>query len=241
MTARQQLESILSNRYETEDEDHYRVELLYGMTDDDIRAFKSALPSQNLPDEYEELLRFSTGFKFLSFDEIRFEDLGVFGFEEVFPISIQLAGDGFGNFWILDIDSKGNWNSVYYVCHDPPVVVKQADDLSQFIKQVDEFGKIGRESVIDVIHEKTVFDIWMAKQGIMEKNENDYDFGERAIDYPKLYQIADLKDAPVGTGFPWGKAGPRSKIIRPSDDPIWIVEKKDERGLFSRLFNRGKK
>ncbi len=49
MTPKQQLESILSNQYESEDGDSYKVELLDGMTDSEIENLKSQRPSSNLP------------------------------------------------------------------------------------------------------------------------------------------------------------------------------------------------
>ena len=158
----------------------------------------------------------------------------------MFPNSIQLAGDGFGNFWILDVDLKGSWNSVYYVCHDPAVIVKHSENLSGFIKHVDEFGQKGNQSNLDVIHEKTVMDIWNEKVGIMEKNEKDYNFENGEVELPEKFLVADLTDKPLKTGFPWGKSGPNTKIIRPTDEPIWIVEKRVKQGFLSRLFG-GKK
>jgi hypothetical protein len=240
MTAKQQLESILTNQYESEDGDLYKVELLGGMMDEEIETFKNQLPSKNLPTEIEDLLRFSRGFEFHGLEEVRFDAFGQFGFEEMFPNSVQLAGDGFGNFWILDIDSKGNWNSVYYVCHDPAVVVKHSENLKQFIEHVDEFGKKGSGSNLDIIHEKVVIDIWREKIGIMEKNEKGYDFEKGDIELPEIFLVADLTQKPIRTGFPWGTSGPKTKIIRPTDEPIWIVEKKVKQGFLSRLFG-GKK
>jgi len=216
MTPKQQLESIISNQYESEDGDLFKVELLIGMSESEIENLKSQLPKNNLPHEIEELLRFSKGFEFLGLEEIRFDSYGYFGFEEMFPYSIQLAGDGFGNFWILDIDSNGNWNSVYYVCHDPAVIVKHSENLAEFIKHVDEFGQKGNQSNLDIIHEKTVMDIWSEKVGIMEKNEKDYDFENRQGELPKMFLVADLTDKPIKTGFPWGRSGPKTKIIRPT-------------------------
>lgn len=240
MTPKQQLESILYNQYESEDGDLYKVELLDGMTESEIDNLKSQLPKNNLPNEIEELLRFSKGFEFYGLEEIRFDTYGHFGFEEMFPNSIQLAGDGFGNFWILDIDSKGNWNSVYYVCHDPAVIVKHSVNLAEFIKHIDEFGQKGSQSNLDIIHEKTVMEIWSEKVGIMEKNEKDYDFENRQVVLPEMFLVADLTNEPIKTGFSWGKSGPNTKILRPTDDPIWIVEKRVKQGFLSRLFG-GKK
>ena len=240
MNPKQKLESILASKYESEDGDLYKVELLDGMTNEEITEYKKQLPNNFLPTEIEELLKFSKGFEFFGLEEVRFDSFGHFGFEEMFPNSIQLAGDGFGNFWILDIDTNGNWNSVYYVCHDPAVIVKHSEDLSQFIEQIDEFGKKGNESTLDIIHEQTVMEIWTEKVGIMEKNEKDYDFENKKIEFPEMFLIADLTNEPIKTGFPWGKSGANTKIIRPTDKPIWIVEKKVKQGFLSKLFG-GKK
>jgi hypothetical protein len=240
MTPKQQLESILSNKYKSEDGDLYKVELLDGMTESEIENLKGQIPKNNLPFEIEELLRFSKGFEFYGLEEIRFDAYGHFGLEEMFPNSIQLAGDGFGNFWILDIDSNGNWNSVYYACHDPAVIVKHSENLTEFIKHVDEFGHKGNKSNLDIIHEKTVMEIWDEKIGIMEKNEKDYDFENGHVELPEMFLVADLTDKPIKTGFSWGKTGPNTKIIRPSDKPIWIVEKRIKQGFLSRLFGGNK-
>lgn len=240
MTPLEQLKSILANQYESEDGDFYKVELLPGMSDQEINNYREQLPSKNLPQDIEELLSYAKGFEFYGLEEIRFDSYGHFGFEEMFPYPVQLAGDGFGNFWILDIDSEGNWNSVYYVCHDPAVVVKHSDNLAEFIKHIDEYGKIGEKSHLDTIHEKVVMDIWEEKIEIMQRNEKDYDLSLANTELPEMFLIADLTDKPNKTGFAWGKSGPNTKVGRLGDAPIWFVEKKVKQGFLSKLFNRKK-
>ncbi|MBP6022174.1 SMI1/KNR4 family protein [Ferruginibacter sp.] len=235
MTAIEKLKAILNNQYISEDGNSYKIELLEGLNDTDIENFKSQLPKKYLPTEIEELLKFSKGFNFEGLEEVRFDAYNSFGFDEIFPHSIQLAGDGAGNFWILDIDSNGNWKSIYYVCHDPAVIVKHSENLSEFIEDVDEFGKKGADSNLGIIHEKIVMDIWNEKIGLMEQNNKEYDFGQ--IQLPELFLIADLKNEPIKNGFSWGKFGPNTKIIRPDDNPIWVIEKKVKQGFLSRLFN----
>jgi hypothetical protein len=93
---------------------------------------------------------------------------------------------------------------------------------------------------LDIIHEKTVIEIWSEKVGIMEKNEKNYDFKNGQFELPEMFLVADLTNKPIKTGFPWGKSGANTKIIRPSDEPIWIVEKRVKQGFLSRLFG-GKK
>lgn len=233
----EQLKQILSNEYTSEDGDKYSVELLPGMSEDEIKEFRGKLPNSYIPSDIEELLKFSKGFSFFGFDEILFDAYGQFGFEDMFPRSIQLAGDGFGNFWVLDIDSNGNWGSVYYVCHDPAVIVKHSIDLVDFIKHIDEFGKNEIESHLNLIHDKIVFDIWKSKIGIMEKNEKDYNFPEEFIKkLPKSFMVADLTNTKTGTGFAWGKYGPNAKIFRFEDKPIWIIEKRVKQNFLAKLF-----
>lgn len=237
MTPLEKLQSILDNQYETEDGESYKVNLLDGLSEQEIDELRKLLPNNFLPKEAEDLLKFSRGFEFYGLEEVRFDSFGQFGFEEMFPYSIQLAGDGFGNFWVLDIDSKGNWGEVYYVCHDPAVVVKHSKSLTEFIGHVDEFGKKGKDSHLDTIHEITVMDIWSSKVGVMEKNERDYEFPESIKkQLPDMFLVADLTKEPTKTGFAWGKYGANSKIIRVGDKPIWIVEKKVKQGFLARLF-----
>lgn len=109
MTALEQLKSILNEHYVSEGGDEYKVELKPGLTDQQIDKLATQLPSGQIPNEIRELLKFASGFEFSGLDEVTFDGVGQFGFENVFPHSVQLAGDGFGNFWILDVDSKGNW------------------------------------------------------------------------------------------------------------------------------------
>lgn len=124
--------------------------------------------------------------------------------------------------------------------HEPAVIVKQSANLTEFIKHVDEFGVKRNQSNLDIIHEKTVMEIWSEKVGIMEKNEKDYDFENGQFELPEMFLVADLTNQPIKTGFPWGKIGPNTKIIRPTDEPIWIVEKRVKQGFLSKLFG-GKK
>jgi cell wall assembly regulator SMI1 len=129
MTVTEQLKSILTEQYVSEDGDEYKVELLPGLTEQDIDNLAKGVPSGQIPNDIRELLKFASGFEFSGLEEITFNGIGQFGFEEIFPNSVQLAGDGFGNFWILDIDQSGNWGQVFFVCHDPAVVVKHSENF----------------------------------------------------------------------------------------------------------------
>jgi hypothetical protein len=244
MTALERLKSILNERYVSEDGDEYKVELKPGLADQQIDKLATQLPSGQIPTEIRELLKFASGFEFFGVDEITFDGIGQFGFENIFPYSVQLAGDGFGNFWILDIDNKGNWGNVFYVCHDPAVVIKHSENLSEFIKHIDEFGKLGKESNLDIIHEKSVIDIWGDSNGgfidiNQAKSSSDTTLKNFASQLPNNFVIADLRNESNKSGFAWGKFGPDvDNAIRYNDNLLWGFEKKAKKGLLSKLFGR---
>lgn len=243
MTALEQLKEILNEKYVTEDGDEYTVELKQGLTDQQIEKLSAQLPTGQVPNDIRELLKFSSGFEFFGIDEVTFDGVGQFGFENIFPHSVQLAGDGFGNYWILDVDSKGNWGNVFYVCHDPAVFVKQSADLSEFIKQIHEFGKEGSQSNLDFIHEKIVMDIWTMDNGFIDidesRNSNDSILNNFAKQLPDDFVIADLRNKPNKSGFAWGKFGPNiDKAVRHETELLWGFEKAKKKGLLSRLFGK---
>jgi cell wall assembly regulator SMI1 len=242
MTVTEKLKSLLTEQYVTEDGDECKIELLPGLTDEEIDNLAKGVPSGQIPNDIRELLKFASGFEFSGLEEITFNGIGQFGFEEIFPNSVQLAGDGFGNFWILDIDQKGNWGQVFYVCHDPAVVVKHSDNLSEFIQHVDDFGKNGNTSNLDIIHEKSVMEIWQDDNNFIEldnvRQSSDTTLKEFALSLADNFVIADLRNKPNKSGFAWGKFGPKiENAVRHSSELLWAIEKPIKKGGFlSKLF-----
>lgn len=235
MTALDRLKSILNEKYISEDDDEFKVELKPGLTDHQIDKLAAQLPSGQIPGDIRELLKFASGFEFFGLDEVTFDGVGHFGFENVFPNSVQLAGDGFGNFWVLDVDLNGNWGNVFYVCHDPAVIVKHSDNLAEFIKHIDEFGKFGKESNFDIIHEEMVVDIWADSNGgfidvRQARNSTDTTLKNFASQLKDNFVIADLRNKPNKTGFAWGKFGPDvENAVRYGDELIWGFERKTKK------------
>ena len=243
MTPTEQLKSILNEQYESEDGDEYKIELKSGLTDQQIDELSKRLPGGRIPAEIRELLKFASGFDFWGMEEVNFDEIGQFGLEQLFPHSVQLATDGFGNYWILDIDGNGNWGNVFYICHDPAVVVKHSDNLAQFIEHINDFGKNGNKSNLDIIHEKVVNDILNNDNGFIEvvdaRQSNDIKLKEFAISLPDNFVIVDLRNKPIQSGFSWGKFGPNiDQARRHSTELIWGFEKQVRKGLFSKLFGR---
>lgn len=238
-----QLKLLLEKEYTSEDGEKYKAIPLPGLSGQKLDEFARQLPGSYVPDEIKELLKFSSGFKFDSLEEVSFIGLEQFDFEEFFPNSIQLAGDGFGNSWILDIDQKGVWGNVFYVCHDPAVIVKHSDNLAQFIEHIDDFGENGSSSHLDIIHEKIANDIWYESNGFTDidsaKQSNNEALKRFALSLPENFVIADLRNQPNQSGFAWGKFGPNTETARRhTTELIWAIEKQEKKGFFQRLFNR---
>ncbi|QES87373.1 SMI1/KNR4 family protein [Rhizosphaericola mali] len=243
MTPTEKLKLIMAEQYVSEDGDEYKVELKEGLTDQQIDELAKALPTGQISTEIIALLKFASGFEFYGLEEVTFDGIGQFGFEDFFPNSVQLAGDGFGNYWILDVDKNGNWGNVFYVCHDPAVIVKHSDNLTQFIEHVNDFGKNGNSSNLDIIHEKVVFDIWQKDNGFIEldsaRQSNDTTLKNFALSLPDNFVIADLRNKPIRSGFAWGKFGPNiDEAKRHETELIWGIEKLEKKGFLSKLFGR---
>jgi len=239
----EQLKSILTEQYVSEEGYEYKIELKSGLTERQIDELGAKLPTDQIPAEISELLAFTSGFEFDVLEEITFDAVGVFGFEEFFPNSVQLAGDGFGNYWILDIDKNGSWGNVFYVCHDPAVIIKHSDNLTQFIEHVNDFGKNGSNSNLEIIHEKTVFDIWDNDNGLVDlenaRKSNDKILSDFALSLPENFVVADLRNKPNQKGFAWGKfCLITDKVKRHETELIWGIEKSNKKGFFSKLFKR---
>lgn len=242
MSPLQQLQSMLHETYVSEDDDEYGVELKPGLTPQQVEHLAASLPGGYLPDEIRELLLFASGFEFYGIDEVTFDGIGVFGLENIFPCSIQLAGDGFGNFWILDVDNKGNWGPVFFACHDPDAIVRHSDDLTAFLRHIDEYGKLGSKSHLDIIHEKTVMEIWENKTGGFvdrqtAQQSEDQILREFAGELPDNFVLVDLRSKPNGAGFSLSNITQDSEsAVRYKDELLWGFERKEKKGFFTRLF-----
>ena len=255
MSPLEQLQLILNEKYVSEDGDEFKVQLRPGLADEKIDQLANDLPTSQIPSDVRDLLRFASGFEFFGLEEVTFDGVGMFGFENIFPYSVQLAGDGFGNFWILDVDSDGKWNNVFYVCHDPAVVVRHSNDLAEFIKHIDEYGKKEKGSTLEFIHERAVMDIWRENDGFIDiadaRISADTTLSDFALGLPDHFVIADLRNKPNAAGFAWGKFGPNiDNAVRHKTALIWGFETRskqaqpeglnhqNKKGFFARLFGR---
>src|SRR6266849_356687 len=88
-------------------------------------------------------------------DDIWFDGrIGGFGQDDIFPKGIPIAPDGFGNFWVLDV--QGNAPAgvpVFFACHDPPVILHQADSIAGFLSEVVRMYQPPHQSLVTDVHD----------------------------------------------------------------------------------------
>jgi len=236
MTVLEQLNLIKDERYVTGDGKEFGIILREGLSDDQIDQLAARLPGARIPREIRELLRFTSGFSFTGLDGISFDGVTQFGFENIFPASVQLAGDGAGNFWVVDVSPTGDWGPVFFVCHDPAVVIKQSEDLVEYLQQIDELGKKPDQSTLSVFLDRTMMRIHGQDNGFMDlasaRSSPDLVLREFAAGLPDHFVVADLRDMPIQTGFAWGKYGPDiRRAVRHENEPLWGFESKGKKAL----------
>lgn len=245
-TPKQVLEAALRERFVDGYGEELHLELEPGLADEEIEEIAGRL-SAPLPPEIRELLRRTSGFEF-PFSEIleavsfRGESSGL---EEIFPTAAEIARDGFGNAWIVDVHPEtGTWAPVFYVCHDPPVAVIQSQDLATFLDEVLNLGRSGRRSALVEVHEETIDAIWSGNPGLIPVAEarasSDPALRAFAASLPDGAHLADLRAGTVGSGFNWGLHGPRTIVRRHGAERLFaLIAPEKKPGFLARLFGKG--
>src|SRR6267378_3758005 len=137
-----------------------RVTLLPGLSEEEIAQFQKGKPGR-LPDHIRALLSYSAGFLLPSVGNVHFTGTGGFEFSNAFPGSLALLADGSGNFWVVDINpSNGEWGTIFFVSHDPPVLVVQAPELGEFLLQILEPSESNPKNALNYVRKEAVPRIW---------------------------------------------------------------------------------
>ena len=216
--------------FEGEDGDIEEFKLLPGLSESEILELESRVPCY-LPDDIRELLQFSRGFDGV-LDSVDFSGLySGFDFENIFICPIPIAHDGFGNYWIVDLTSKSvSWGPIFFVCHDAPVIVYQTDSLGHFISEVLKFGNPPWKSEIDDVHEEYHLRIWNDNPGLLSYkeciNSGDIALKDFAESLDNSFHFIDLRSAKTGSGWSWGRYGPKTVNCRYKEELIFAYQKK---------------
>ena len=235
------LREIAGRRIVDTDGDVTVLELLPPATDDEIRKLAAALPGP-LPNDIRDALHVSKGLANGPLESFSLIDLEGFGLEEAFPHAYSIAHDGYGNYWILDLlPNTTDWGPVFFACHDPPVIAYQSPSVDAFLRDVVAIAPDDPKSRIDHVHEKVVNQLWADTSSLITQPaaaaSSDAMLREFAASLGPDALIADMRNPVAGSGFPWGKFGPRTEIQRWGTHRLWAITRPPSRpGLLSRLF-----
>lgn len=231
--------------------------LLPPLTEDECRRLESQVPCA-IPGEARALFRYARGFEApnifwkAAYGELAEIDLsgldGGFGLVELCPHALSIAGDGCGNFWVIDLTADSKlWGPIFYACHDPPVIVYQTDCMSHFIEDVLKGCNPPWQSEIGDVHGRLTTRIWRENPGVLSFDEcvdsPDADLRTFARSRDASYEFIDMRAPRLGDGFSWGRYGSKFVVKRFGEKRIFANQKKSrwqkfKEALKSREANR---
>jgi len=224
------------------------VTLLPPFNEQEISAFEASLPCA-LPEDMRELLRFASGLggaacrlgDRFAIDEVRFADVQGFGLEEVFPHAKEIAVDGCGNSWIIDLtsDSKA-FAPVFFSCHDSPVIVYQTDSLLDFLREVVRGSNPPWKSEIVDMQYRLPMRIWRENPCATSHSQclasGDHELKTFAESLDETWEFIDLRTPKLGDGYSWGRYGSKTGNKRYGNKRIFACQKKSRGRRFFDVF-----
>jgi len=221
------------------------VRLLPPATTAEIAALEASLPAP-LPADVREALAFTKGLANGPIERLSLidPDPGGFGLEDVFPHAHAIGHDGFGNYWVVDLlPSSRAWGPIFFACHDPPVVAWQCATVEEFVRAAVQLERPGPRSPIDVVHENVVTALSKRDPDALSHDaasvSTDPLLRELARVCGPEYLVVDLRAPVLGSGFSWGRWGPRTRVRRCGEHRVWAYAPPEKRpGLWSRLLGR---
>ncbi|MEO6993020.1 MAG: SMI1/KNR4 family protein [Lacunisphaera sp.] len=242
MNAIERIKAAQQSELIHEDGDPVCLELAPPLSADQINELQK-LVGQPLPADLKALLAFCSGLEGC-LDGIDFTG-GRMSYEhvEVFPNGLPIAADGCGNFWVLDLTPTTTQAApVFFACHDAPVILYQSPDIASFLSEVFRINVPPHKSLVDDVHDDTLFNVWRRNPGVVDQStalrSMDTEIKSFASGLTENFQIIDLRNAPVGMGFSWGRYGPDTEIRRHGHELIFAYAKPVKTGLFAGLTSK---
>ncbi len=236
MSLIEELNLLVSKAYTDEDGEEVHPTLLPPLNEYEMEKFVRTLPEDHLPEEVRELLSTASGIKISDYGE----DLRFYGYphnHEWFPLSITLQEDGAGNFWFIALDEAGNWLSVYFFEHETMSIIKCAEDLEGFIRDLRLSMENPGKDHYTLVSEKLVWELARRPDSHISKAEalaqGDETLRLFVSPLPDNYVIGDLRGKSVDDGISLGHC---TTIIPHPTELIWAGEPKVS--FWKRLFKK---
>lgn len=241
MTNLEIIKKLKESSFIDEDGESYQLEFQDGLSDSAIEELKGQFPNKKIDNELIEILKETRGWDGYGPEMIYFDSIGEFGFWELSDNCLTLGHDGFGNYWILDLDKNGNLGKVFFACHDPAVFVIHSQNLNEYLNHLLEFYQNPDKCHLNEIHDKTVLDIWDENKLCISKtdfqNTNKEFIGFLSKYEGNEWTVADLRNGKNKDGFAWGRFGENQFTERHSTELVWIMKNK-KKGFLSRLLGK---
>ncbi|QDU57786.1 SMI1/KNR4 family protein [Aeoliella mucimassa] len=224
------------------DVDGLAIELTWlpPLTEEEIDQFASELICP-LPTEIRELLQHGRGFSGPTTTDVVDFTGHHFPFEcdEIFPHGLPIASDGCGNFWVVDLAPESTtFGPIYFACHDPPVVLYQSATLAEFLAELLRGCRPPHESLVSQVHADRPFRVWQTNPEVLSweacHESSDEVLQAFASRLDTSWQVIDLRAAPPGMGFSWGRYGPSTAVQRHGTLPVFAYQR--PKSLWSSLF-----
>lgn len=218
MTLRAFVQQLTEQQFIDGDGHTRHIELLPPLTAAERVVLEAHLPCP-LPPDVHDLLSHTRGLAKSPLDIVDFAGYGGATWTELFPTGFTLAEDGFGNGWVVDlVPTSTHWGPIFYVSHDPPVIVYQSPDLQTFLADMIRLWISPYNGPVDDVHESGSAHIWRTNPGMIPVAEwrQSPDDLQRAFaeTLDHTFLCIDLRQARIGEGFSWGRYGPRTVNTR---------------------------
>jgi hypothetical protein len=194
-----------ATRLVSEDGDEVDLELAPGLSPADIEGLADEVGAP-LSRELRTLLQRTAAIESGPLDAIDFTGRSLsFGGEEMFPLGLPIAGDGFGNFWVLDLPpDEVETAPVFFACHDPPVILYQSPNIGDFLHEAFQMLVPPHVSAVDDVHEDRPFNVWRENPGTLDHAAalaGDEDLRAFATELDDRFTFVDLRSSPRWHGF----------------------------------------
>lgn len=242
LTPKEALQKALSENLTTREGRPLEPTLWGSLETQAMVEFERRLP-ENLPHEIKELLALASGFEFAYVGRVDFRGELPFEFEDAFPCGLSLAGDGEGNFWVQDIrPDTGAWGAVFFVSHDPPVIVVQAPSLAEFLNQIFDIGRPPHNNALAQIKTVITPRIWADDPYLIKvevaRSSPDSALSAFAKQLAHGFGIADLRQSEVASGLSYNSHGSKTSIVRYGLEAIFATEKVHARSFLDKLLGK---
>jgi hypothetical protein len=161
-----------------------------------------------VPPDAREVLRVARGIAVSPLDWVDFSGMIMAGAvaDEIFPHALPIAHDGYGNYWVVDLRPGSEvFGPVFFVCHDPSVVVYQCADVAGFLEGLVQMTEPPHKGPLDFVHEQASMAVWAGKEVGVQRavalESPDEVLRTFAESLPPDASIADLRGLGTGDGF----------------------------------------